>query len=286
MNVPDPRELAQAIATAQPPPHAVAIWWLGQASVVLRAADTTIYIDPFLSAHPQRLTPPLFPPTAAPPADYVLCTHEHIDHFDPQTLCALARAAPRTRFVVPEHLVEQVSAPDISAECVSGMQPGEMLHLGALTLRAVPACHGLKAPPAIYGFDFLTRAEKQLYRYLGYVLEIAGVRIYHAGDTIVYGGLVERLREQAIDVAFLPINGRSYFREQQDIVGNMDEREAADLAAAAGVKLLVPMHYDLFAANLGRPGVLVDYVRANHSALSCLVPAPGRRFTFVKGDGR
>ena len=112
------------------------------------------------------------------------------------------------------------------------------------------------------------------------------MRIYHAGDTVIYDGLVERLREQEVDVAFLPINGRSYFRGQRDIVGNMDEREAADLAAAAGVKLLVPIHYDMFAANQGRPGVLVDYIQASHSGPTCLVPAPGRRFTFLKGDGR
>ncbi len=151
---------------------------------------------------------------------------------------------------------------------------------------SVPACHGLKAPPAIYGFDFVERGGKHLYRYLGYILDIAGARIYHAGDTVIYDGLVERLREQEIDVAFLPINGRSYFREQKDIVGNMDEREAADLAAAAGVKLLVPIHYDMFAANQGRPGILVDYVQASHCDLSCLIPAAGRRFTFMKGDGR
>lgn len=279
------RDVALDIATAQPPSQAVAMWWLGQASVVLRAAGTTIYIDPFLSEYPGRLAPPLVTPEAAA-ADYVLCTHEHIDHFDPQTLSGMAQAAPHARFVVPLHLVEQVTALGISAERVLGMQPGEVLHLGAITLQAVPACHGLNAPPAHYGFDFVEREGKNLYRYLGYILEIAGVRIYHAGDTVIYDGLVERLRQQEIDVAFLPINGRSYFREQRDIVGNMDEREAADLAAAAGVKLLVPIHYDMFAANQGRPGALVDYMQANHSGQTCLIPAPGRRFTFVKGDGR
>ncbi len=157
---------------------------------------------------------------------------------------------------------------------------------GAITLFSVPACHGLKAPPATYDFGFVEREGKNLYRYLGYILEIAGVRIYHAGDTVIYDGLVERLRELEIDIAFLPINGRSYFREQRDIVGNMDEREAADLAAAAGVKLLVPIHYDMFAANQGRPGTLVEYVQARRSELSCLIPALGRRFTFTKGDGR
>ena len=58
----------------------------------------------------------------------------------------------------------------------------------------------------------------------------------------------------------------------------------ADLAAAADVKLLVPTHYEMFAANQGRPGLLVDYVRASHPTLTCCVPAHGRRFTFMKGD--
>lgn len=286
MNAADRRDVALDIVTAQPPAQSVAMWWLGQASIALHAAGTTVYIDPFFSEYPNRLAPPPFPPAAAPPADYILCTHEHVDHFDPQTLSGMAQASPRARFVVPLHLVEQATALGLSAERVLGTQPGEVLHLGPITLFSIPACHGLKAPPALYGFDFVERDGKQLYRYLGYILEVGGVRIYHAGDTIVYDGLVERLREQEIDVAFLPINGRSYFREQKDIVGNMDEREAADLAAAAGVKLLVPIHYDMFAANQGRPGALVEYVQASHADLSCLIPAPGRRFTFVKGDGR
>lgn len=286
MKAVETRDVALDIITAQPPPQSVAMWWLGQASIVLRAAGTTVYIDPFFSEYPDRLAPPLFPPAAAPPADYVLCTHEHVDHFDPQTLPGMAQASPRARFVVPLHLVEQATALGLSAERVLGTQPGEVLHLGPMMLFSVPACHGLKAPPALYGFDFVEHAGKRLYRYLGYILEVGGVRIYHAGDTVIYDGLVERLREQEIDVAFLPINGRNYFREQKDIVGNMDEREAADLAAAAGVKLLVPVHYDMFAANQGRPGALVDYVQSSHAGLTCLIPAPGRRFTFVKGDGR
>jgi L-ascorbate metabolism protein UlaG (beta-lactamase superfamily) len=62
------------------------------------------------------------------------------------------------------------------------------------------------------------------------------------------------------------------------------EGPPADLAAAAGVKLLVPTHYEMFSANQGRPGVLVDYVRAYHPTLTCYIPAHGRRFTYKKGD--
>lgn len=282
----DRRDVAQDIAGTQVPPHTVAMWWLGQASVVLRGAGATVYIDPFFSQYPDRLVPSPFAPATAPPADYVLCTHEHVDHFDPQTLPGLAQASPHALFVVPLPIVEQARTLGIRPERVLGTQPGEVVHLGAITLFSVPACHGLKAPPAIYDFGFVEHEGKKLYHYLGYILEIAGVRIYHAGDTVIYDGLVERLRELDIDIAFLPINGRSYFREQHDIIGNMDEREAADLAAAAGVRLLVPMHYEMFAANQGRPGILVDYVQAHHPLLTCLIPAHSRRFTFMKGDGR
>ncbi len=85
-----------------------------------------------------------------------------------------------------------------------------------------------------------------------------------------------------VHIALLPTNGRSYFREQQNIVGNMDEREAADLVAGAGVKTIVPIHYDMFSGNLGRPGGLVEYVRDRHPDLTCVVPAYGKRVTYVR----
>jgi L-ascorbate 6-phosphate lactonase len=284
--IPDPaiKRGPMGIPNAQLPQDTIALWWLGQAGFVLRSSSSIIYLDPFLSEHPARLIPPLFPAEVGPPADLVFCTHEHWDHLDPQTLSGLAKASPRARFVVPLPIVDQVTALDISSERVVGVQPGDELDLGEVKLFPTPALHGLKAPPAVYDFGFVEQDGKRLYRYLGYVLEMAGVRVYAAGDTLAFDGLIERLRQLEVDIALLPINGRSYFREQLDIVGNLDEREAADLAAAAGVKLLVPTHYEMFAANQGRPGVLVDYIRAYHPSLTCYIPAHGRRFTYKKGD--
>ena len=275
---------AMDILNTQLPQDAIALWWLGQAGFVVRSSSSIIYLDPFLSDHPARLIPSPVAAEAGLPTDLVLCTHEHWDHLDPQALRGLAKASPQARFVVPLPVVEQVTALGISPERVIGVQPDEELDLGEVKLFPVPAMHGLKAPPAVYDFGFVEHDDRRLYRYLGYVIEIAGVRVYSAGDTLAFDGLVERLRELAVDIALLPINGRSYFREQLDIVGNLDEREAAELAAAAGVKLLVPTHYEMFAGNQGRPGVLVDYVRAYHPELTCYIPAHGRRFTYKKGD--
>jgi L-ascorbate 6-phosphate lactonase len=285
MSTQSTHDIAQEIRSTHVRPQTLAIWWLGQASLVLRAEDVTLYIDPFLSDYPGRMLPPPFSPREAPPANYILCTHDHVDHFDPQTLPGLLEVSPGARLVIPRPVVAHATDLGIAAECVVGTQPGEKVRLGPVALHSVPACHGLHAPPARYGFDCIEQEGTTLYPYLGYIIEIAGMRLYHAGDTVIYDGLVERLREFAIDIAFLPINGRTYFREHMDIVGNMDEREAADLAAAAGIPLLVPIHYDMFAANLGRPGVLVDYIQKHHPDLSCFLPAYGRRFLLTNMEG-
>ncbi len=277
-------DTAADIAATVLPEGSIALWWLGQAGFALRGAKTTLLIDPFLSDNPNRLIAAPLRPEACPAIDFVLCTHEHLDHFDIPTLQTLARRSSATRFVVPRPIVDQVTTAGITADRVLGVQPDEEVQLGNARLFPVPALHGLNFPPTAYNFGF--DESGGLYRYLGYVIDIDGIRVYHAGDTLVYDGMVERLRKLAIDIALLPINGRSYFREQQQLVGNIDEREAADLAAAAGVKLLVPTHYDMFAANLGRPGALVDYVRSQHPELSCYVPTHGRRFTFMHGDAR
>lgn len=241
----------------------------------------TLYFDPFFSPHPDRLFAPLLTPAEAPAADIVLCTHEHWDHLDPATLASLASCAAAAPVVVPEPIVEQVTRLGIAAARVCAARPGEQLAFGGVTVWPIPACHGLNAPPAVYGFG----ERPGEYRYLGYVVEVAGVRLFHAGDTIAFDGLIERLRPHAIDIALLPINGRSVFREQHDILGNMDERDAVALAARIGTRLLVPIHYDMFARNLGRPDVLVAEARAHRPEVACLVPAHGERFGVLKGDG-
>jgi L-ascorbate 6-phosphate lactonase len=81
-------------------------------------------------------------------------------------------------------------------------------------------------------------------------------------------------------VVLLPINGRDAERESQGIAGNLDEREAAELAAAAGAELLVPMHYDMFAANPGSPAKLVEIVGRDHPSLAVLVVSRDRPFVF------
>jgi len=250
----------------------VELRWLGQSSFLLRFHGATVLVDPFLSPHPDRLVPPPFAPDEATGLDLVAITHDHLDHLDRESLPGIAAASPAARFVIPLPLVDALEVP---ADRVLGLRPGESAEIGALRVHAVAALHG-DLPTDAYSFD--GAAGDGACRFLGYVFDADGICVYHAGDTIAYPGLAEEVRRLAPDVALLPINGRDAEREAQDIVGNLDETEAVELAAEAGVDLLVPMHWDMFAANPGSPGRVVDL--AVGRGLGVFVPSHDRSLVY------
>jgi L-ascorbate metabolism protein UlaG (beta-lactamase superfamily) len=256
----------------------VALWWLGQSGFGLRGNSATLVVDPFLADHPDRLVPPPFRPHQVGGLDAVVVTHDHLDHLDEESLLGLAEASPDAQFVVPEPLVERVVDLGIPSERVAGAQPDRPFELDGLTVHPVPASHGDDLED---GYGFGLEQSNGLYRYLGYVFDLGGVRVYHAGDTIPYEGMEDRLRDLGVDVALLPINGRDAEREGKGIVGNLDEEEAAQLAAAIGADLLVPMHYDMFAWNPGSPERLVELARTRHPELQILVASLARRFVYT-----
>ena len=262
-------------------PGQVALSWLGQAGFILRTPETTALLDPFLSPWDGRLYETSLPPGAATGIDVVLCTHEHIDHFDAESAPAIAAASPQAVFVVPSPIADMVTEAGIAPDRVIGVQPGGSVDAGGLAVQAVPAKHGITMEDA-YGFG--EELSGGLIRFLGYVIEAGGVRLYHAGDTILYDGMETQLRDLRIDVGLLPINGRDAEREARGLVGNLDEGEAAGLADAAGFDLLIPMHYDLFAGNRGYPARLLESVDRDHPGVPVYVPP--RDHAFVCAGGR
>jgi L-ascorbate metabolism protein UlaG (beta-lactamase superfamily) len=260
-----------------------AISWFGQASFAARGGGVTVLFDPFLSPYSGRLHDSPLAPEEAAGVDVVLCSHEHVDHLDVPSIGAIANASPGATFVVPSPIVDMVTEAGVPADRVVGMQPGDPIDIGGLTVRAVPACHGVTMDDA-YGFG--ETLSNGLIRFVGFVVDLGGVRIYHAGDTIHFDGMEDTLAGLSIDVALLPINGRDAEREARGIVGNLDHREAAWLGSQIGAGVLVPMHYDLFARNLGFPGALVETVGREFPELPVLVPARDRPFVCTVSTGR
>ncbi|TMF57973.1 MAG: MBL fold metallo-hydrolase [Chloroflexi bacterium] len=272
-----------ALRALQLAPGTVALWWLGQAGFAVRAGGLVMLLDPFLAPMAERVSPPAFEPEDAVDVDVVTCSHEHYDHLDLASLPAIAQASPRARFVIPRPLVDAVAAAGVPRERIVGAQPDERIRLDGVTLHPLPARHGVGIADA---YTFGRELSGGLYRYLGYVVDDGVARVYHAGDTIAYDGQAERLRALDVDIALLPINGRDHFRETAGIVGNLDHREAARLAADADVEVIVPMHYDTFASNRGYPSHLVDFVGREELPVAVLVPTRDRPVLYTKGAAR
>ena len=256
----------------------VTLTWLGQAGFVLRADGVCVLVDAFLSARGDRLVPPPLDPATLTDVDVVLCTHEHWDHLDGPTVAAVAAASPGCLVVVPEPVTDQAVAAGVPASRVVGAVAGEPVPGLPLTVHALPAQHGVDVADA---YTFGRELSGGRTRYLGYVVELGGARVYHAGDTVWWPGQEDALRRLGVHVALLPINGRDPVREAANIVGNLDHREAALLAHAAGVDLLVPMHWDMFAGNLGFPEHLVATVLRLDLAVPVLVPERLRPFRYL-----
>lgn len=255
----------------------VTITWLRQAGFLLEGPSGAVLIDAFLSDIPGMLVPPAVAPEDLVGVDVVLATHEHGDHLDLPAWTRIGAASSDPVFVVPEPLRPMVEGGGISGERIIGARVGTPIAIGDITIEPVPACHGIDVADA-YTFGFERSAG--LHRYVGYVVHIEGVSVYHAGDTILYPGMEGLLSAMKIDVALLPINGRDHYREQSNVVGNLHPREAAQLAAAIDASLVIPMHYDTAPGNTESPAIFVDYLRRQHPKVSTLLPGNGASFTY------
>jgi L-ascorbate 6-phosphate lactonase len=261
--------LLEEIAATDCGPGQGAFWWMGQHSFVVKAGETVVYLDPYLAPGAARQTPPVLSPEEVTNADLVLCTHDHGDHIDTVALPGIAAASPRARFVTPRTATERVRALGIPAERHHPVSAPESVETRGTRVTAIKAKH-----------EFFDEDPRLGFPYLGYVIELNGVTIYHAGDTLVYDGLFTTLQRFRIDVAFLPINGRDAERYRRHILGNMTYQEAVDLAGELEVGLAVPAHYDMFSGNMEDPRRFTDYLAAKFPGRRAWVGPAGRRVRF------
>ena len=255
--------------------------WLGQAGFALRHEHAFLLIDPYLSDHlaekyrgtefPHvRMMPPPIAAANLPPVTAVLCTHRHSDHMDPAALPIVAAMHPACRFVVPR--AEREAAERI------GLPPGRLVTVDAgETAEIAPGIVAVAVPAA---HETLRQNERGEHHFLGYVIRLGRVTLYHSGDCVPYGGLAERLRREAIDVALLPVNGRDAYRRERGVPGNMDWNEAVALCLAAGIPRLVPHHFGMFNFNTVDQRALGAAAAAAPPAVRCLLPSVETHYVF------
>ena len=171
--------------------------WLGHDAFLLRAGGRIIYFDPF------KLGPGL------PPADIICISHEHYDHCSPADVLAIQK--PSTII-----FTEAKAAAKLKGKIMI-LAPGERREVEGLTIETVPA------------YNINKQFHPQGNSWLGFILTVDGVRVYHAGDT----DYIPEMNKIRADIALLPVCG-TYV---------MTAEEAAQAAIAIGPKIAAPMHY-------------------------------------------
>lgn len=260
------RELLEDIEQTNCPHGRVAFWWLGQSGFAYKGGSRVIYVDLYLSDNGQRLILPPLKAEQIHAADLVLCSHDHEDHLDAETVKVIARESPNTLFVVPRPLIPQMLSLGIGDERVISFDAGETKRIKGIKITGIKAAHEFFDEHAELGFP-----------YLGYVVEMNGIAFYHAGDTLCYDGLLPALQKWDLDAVFLPINGRDASRYRNNCIGNMTFQEAVDLAGNLAPDLAVPMHFGMFEDNTEDPRNFIDYLDAKYGNIPSWIGRVGER---------
>lgn len=246
-----------------------AFWWLGQLGYGIKLGNATLYIDGYFKEEESRLIPPLLKDYEVVNADIVLGTHDHSDHIDRSAWYEIYTHSKEVLFVVPNVLIEGLSKDlGIPKERFIGLDHLVSKTIKGVTITGVASAH-----------EFLTQDEiTGEHYYLGYVIEGNGVKLYHSGDTCIYPALYDTLESFGrFDVMYLPINGRDGNRYRNNIIGNMTYQEAVDLAGVLNPKIVVPGHYDMFAANSEDPQLFVEYLNAKYPQTAYCIPNHGEK---------
>lgn len=205
--------------------------FLGQSGYVLKSGNTEIIIDPYLSDSVNRVAgrPRTLPIPTNPKdirCDAVICTHNHLDHLDPDTVSEIP---PNQYYITTNEGAAELKR--LGRENAAVLNVGDSIKTGDFELTAVFADHTVEA------FGLIVKAE--------------GKTLYLSGDTL-FNEKLFAIADYKPDYTFICINGR---------LGNMNVKEALMTAEKIGAAVNIPNHYDMFESNSEDPALFTDNIK-------------------------
>lgn len=172
------------------------IHWLGHASFKLVGEKKTVFVDPFKLENTDQ-------------ADIVCVTHAHFDHCSPEDIAKLQ--SDKTVVVAPPECKEKLKGK------VLVIQPGEKLEIDGVIIESLPA------------YNVNKKYHPKDKEWMGYVITLDGVRVYHAGDT----DRIPEMKDVKADVALIPVSGTYVMTADEAVEAVLDFKPA----------VAIPMHY-------------------------------------------
>lgn len=211
------------------------ITWLGHATFRIELPGSgTLFIDPWVMGNP--VCPEKEKDVKH--ADVLLCTHGHFDHIGD----AVAIASRHDSQVIGIfELCTWMGTKGVQK--IAPMNKGGTQRVGNLSVTMVHADHScgiLDDGKIIYGGEAC-----------GFVVEFEnGVKLYHAGDTALFGDMALIRELYAPEIVMLPI-GDLY---------TMGPREAAYASKLLRPKTVIPMHFGTFPVLTGTPQAFKEQI--------------------------
>ncbi len=186
--------------------------YIGHSAFEIKNGDSAVLIDPLVSINKKYKW-------KDEPITDILLTHAHGDHLGEAIEIAKKKDAEITAIV---ELAGYCSEQGAKAK---GVNLGSWLQYSWGRAIFLPAYHSSSLPDGRYGGCAAS-----------ILLDVDGVRIFHAGDTCLTGEMKTIRELYAPQIALLPIGGRY----------TMDVEHAAVAAKWLGAKTVIPMHYGTF----------------------------------------
>ena len=184
----------------------IKIKWLGHDSFSL-VGNVTIMVDPFKMAKQEKV-------------DLVLISHNHFDHCGVDDIKNVS--TKDTSIVAAKECIEMIKGFDFKEKIA--ISPGEEKTVKGIKIKSIPAYNITKINPDTKK-PFHPKEDNKV----GFLFELNGITIYHAGDT----DLIPEMSDLKPDIVLLPVSG-TYV---------MTAQEAAKAVEKIKPKIAIPMHY-------------------------------------------
>lgn len=249
------KKIARSIIEKKVDTGTLVIFWLGQAGFVFKIHNgKIIYIDPYLTECAEqiygfkRIMMSVLDPEEVV-ADYIIVTHKHGDHLDPEAIPIIAQSC-KAKFIGPPECIQKCHELGISKGRLIEIVENEEKNLDGVDVLAVFADHGKLAPEAI-----------------GVVLDFQFVRVYITGDTSYCPGKMDKVISMKPEIIVPVINGQ---------FGNMNPQEAALLTGDVQAKIAIPCHFWTFIEHNGDPKSFIE---------ACHDKAPQTKVILIQQGG-
>lgn len=265
-----PADAPRPVAPAQPTAGKAEVLWLGQAATrITTPGGKVIVIDPWLTSNPK--TPPAFKQLPAlGKVDLILVTHAHNDHLgDTPALARLTNAPVYNGGGLGRALVSLGLVPEAQVQRFG--KSGTVMPFGptGAKITAVHAEHSselaLKNPAT--GKDETHYGGEPV----GYIIELEnGFRIWHMGDTGLFGDMRLIAEIYKPDLVLIPIGGHSTMGPQDAAIAVRD---------LIRPRFAIPIHYQTSPQASGTPEQFKAALGTG-AAATVIVPQPGEKVDF------